>query len=281
MNLGAYWKNSADARKGFINHSEILHNFVQAFVEIGDALKSATCIAFIYGTADIEAITSQLYLQIMRFLGKAVKWYTRRPIRRALSAIAGPWELKYKDSLEGIRSCSTRVKEHAVRASWAELRVVHDSVNIQGTRLDTVGFAVSQLQGKFDEMLNLLQHQLQVNLSSYRPSKSKVLSLTATPDHRDISLTLRTDMDEITPGIRDLQAKSILDGLRPDLDAKQNLLQMQLVIKRNQNMRDHLQNGDHLRRCVERWFNEPASSLLITRVAIRSESAQRHPFWTL
>jgi hypothetical protein len=272
--LGAYWKNSADARKGFINHGEILHKFVQAFVEIGDALKSATCIALIYGTAEIEAITSQLYLQIMRFLGKAVKWYAKHPFRRVLSAIAGPWELKYKDSLEGIRSCATRVQEHAIRASWAELRVVHDSIETQGSKLDT-------LQGKFEEMFKLLQHQLQVNLSSYRQSKPRLLLLTATTDHRDISLTLRTDMDEITPGIRDLQAKSILNALRPDLDAKQNLLQMQLVIKRNNNMRDHLQNGDHLRRCVERWFNEPASSLLITRVAIRFRISAKTPLLDL
>jgi hypothetical protein len=224
----------------------------------------------IYGTAEIEAITSQLYLQIMRFLGKAVKWYAKHPFRRVLSAIAGPWELKYKDSLEGIRSCATRVQEHAIRASWAELRVVHDSIETQGSKLDT-------LQGKFEEMFKLLQHQLQVNLSSYRQSKPRLLLLTATTDHRDISLTLRTDMDEITPGIRDLQAKSILNALRPDLDAKQNLLQMQLVIKRNNNMRDHLQNGDHLRRCVERWFNEPASSLLITRVAIRFRISAKTP----
>lgn len=76
-------------------------------------------------------------------------------------------------------------------------------------------------------------------------------------------------MDEITPGIRDLRVRTILEGLRPELDPDQNLLQMQLVLKRNSNVRDSLQNGDHVRRCIERWFDEQASSLLIVRVAIR------------
>lgn len=279
--FGAYWENFADARKGIINHGELLHKFVQAFVEIGDALNSATCIALLYDTTEIEATTSQLYLQMMRFLGKAVEWYAKHPIRRMLSAIAGPWELKYEDSLEGIRSCATRVKDHAIRASWAELRVVHDSVNIQEVKLDSVGSAVSQLQGRFDEMLKLLQHQLQVNISSFRQSMLRRFLLTAALDHRDISVTLRKDMDEVTPGIRDLRAKSIVDGLRPDLDAKQNLLQMQLVLKRNNNLRDHLQNGDHLRRCVEQWFNEPASSLLISRVAVRFKAVAKAPLLDL
>lgn len=254
---------------------------MQAFVEIGDALKFATCITLIYDTADIETTTSQLYLHIMRFLGKVIEWYAKHPVRRILSAIAGPWELKYKESLEGIRSCATRVRDHAVRASWAELRIVHDSVDVQAARLSGVGDAVSQLQCKFDKMLRLLEHQLQVNISSYRQSRPRSSLLTLVSDHRDISLTLRKDMDEVTPGVRDLRAKSILDSLRPDLDAKQNLLQMQLVLSRNNNIRDHLQNGDHLRRCVEHWFDEPASSLLVSRVALRFKTVAKAPLLDL
>jgi hypothetical protein len=76
-------------------------------------------------------------------------------------------------------------------------------------------------------------------------------------------------MDQVAPGVRDLQVRAILEDLRPNLDPDQNLLQMQLVLKRNSNVHNSLQNGDHLRRCIERWFNEPASSLLIARVPIR------------
>ncbi|KAG9764582.1 hypothetical protein KCU73_g901, partial [Aureobasidium melanogenum] len=150
---------------GIIEHGELLQKFAQAFVEIGDALHLATCSVLIYGTVTIEATTSQLYLQIMRFLSKAVEWYAKNPIRRMLSAVASPWELKYKDCLEQIRSCVSRVNNHAVRASWAEIRVVHDGLSEQGTKLDGVEVVVSGLQSKLDEMLKLLQHQLQVNLS--------------------------------------------------------------------------------------------------------------------
>lgn len=173
-----YRKKLANAKKGLINHGELLHKFAQAFVEIGDALNLATCSALIYDTVDIEATVSQLYLQIMRFLSKAVQWYSKRPIKRLFSAIVNPWELKYKDCLEGIRHCVARVKDHAVRASWAELRVVHDNVTSQGTKLDNVEVVISALQLKFDEMFHLLQHQLQVTLSMYNPRKLSFILLT-------------------------------------------------------------------------------------------------------
>lgn len=180
MHLSArtFW-NSADVRKGIINHGELLHKFAQAFVEIGDALNSATCIALIYGTIDIEATISQLYLQIMRFLSKAVEWYTKSPIRRMLSAIGNPWDLKYKDCLEGIRSCVAKANHHAVRASWAQLRAVHDDFSVQATKLDTVGVVVSGQESKLDEMLKLLQHLLQVNSSLYSHSKLRLHPLTS------------------------------------------------------------------------------------------------------
>ncbi|KAH0160402.1 hypothetical protein KCU67_g6743, partial [Aureobasidium melanogenum] len=117
---------------------------------------------------------SQLYLQIMRFLSKAVEWYAKNPIRRMLSAIANPWELKYKDCLEKIRSCVAKVNDHAVVATRARLRVLHDDLSAQGTKLDNVEVIVSGLQtrieGGFDKMLALLERQLQVNLGSYSRS---------------------------------------------------------------------------------------------------------------
>lgn len=267
-----FWK-AAYMKQGIINHGELLHKFAQAFVEIGDALNHATCIALIYDTLNIEIAISQLYLQIMRFLSKAVVWYTRNPVRRMLSAIGSPWELKYKDCLEGIRTWVAKVNGHAVTASWAELRVVHDDLSTQGAKLNNVEIVVSGLQSKFevkfDKILELLERQLQVNLSSYSQPRPRLLQLTTWVDHRNISSTLQKDMNEMIPGIRDLQMRTILEGLRPELDPDQNLLQMQLVLKRNSNLRDFLQNGDHIRRCIERWFDEQASSLLMVRVAIR------------
>ncbi|KAH0044110.1 hypothetical protein KCU78_g480, partial [Aureobasidium melanogenum] len=150
---------------GIINHGELLHKFAQAFNEIGDALYLATCSASIYGTTNIEVTMSQLYLQIMRFLSKAVEWYAKNPIRRMLSAIANPWELKYKDCLEKIRSCVAKVNDHSVVATWARLRVLHDDLSTQGTKLSNVEVIVSGWQSKYDKILELLQQQLQTNLS--------------------------------------------------------------------------------------------------------------------
>ncbi|KAG9854831.1 hypothetical protein KCU98_g2139, partial [Aureobasidium melanogenum] len=164
---------------GIINHGELLQKFTQAFVEIGDALNSATCIALIYGTIDIEATISQLYLQIMRFLGKAVTWYTKNPVRRMLSAIGNPWELKYKDCLEGIRTCVAKVNDHALRASYAQLTAVQDDLSAQGIKLDNVQVAVAGLHTNLGEMSKLLEQLLQqVNIGSYSQFKRRLPLLT-------------------------------------------------------------------------------------------------------
>ncbi|TIA41929.1 hypothetical protein D6C78_01457, partial [Aureobasidium pullulans] len=238
---------------GVINHGELLNKFTQAFSEIGDALKVAACSALVYETADIETTISRLYLQIIRFLNKAVRWYTSSPIVRVLKGIVKPYELSWKEDVDSIRSCLARVKDRAEIASWAELRVVHDVLTTQGSKVDVIGLAVSNLQNRFDGMFQLMEHQLQETLNN-----------------KAISMTLREDMDYIRPGIRDLQVNAILDNLQPALDPDQNLLQTQLILGRNNNMHDHLQNRDHLCRYIQRWSDEPVSSLLIVRATVRS-----------
>ncbi|THY17604.1 hypothetical protein D6D01_07455 [Aureobasidium pullulans] len=262
---------------GVINHGELLNKFTQAFSEIGDALKVAACSALVYETADIETTISRLYLQIMRFLHKAVRWYTSSPIVRVLKGIVKPYELSWKEDVDSIRSCLARVKDHAEIASWAELRVVHDVLTTQGSKIDVIGLAVSNLQNRLDGMFQLLEHQLQETLSQYRLNPqihlapiSELSELTIPADNKAISMTLREDMDYIRPGIRDLQVNAILENLQPALDPDQNLLQTQLILGRNNNMHDHLRNRDHVCRYIQRWSDEPASSLLIVRATVRS-----------
>jgi hypothetical protein len=118
---------------GVVNHSELLTKFATAFSEIGEALNSALCSARLYGTADMQTHISELYLQIMRFLEKAVKWYSQNTFKRVVSSMGRPWALSWKDNVDNIHASVAKVKDKSQTAMYAELRDTH--ISVQNTEL--------------------------------------------------------------------------------------------------------------------------------------------------
>jgi hypothetical protein len=114
---------------GVVNHSELLTKFATAFSEIGEALESALCSARLYGTVDMQTHISELYLQIMRFLEKAVKWYSQNTFKRVVSSMGRPWALSWKDNVDNIHALVAKVKDKSQTAMYAELRDTHVSVH--------------------------------------------------------------------------------------------------------------------------------------------------------
>lgn len=126
---------------GVVNHSELLTKFATAFSEIGEALNSALCSARLYGTADMQTHISELYLQIMRFLEKAVKWYSQSTLKRFVSSMGRPWTLSWKDNVDNIHALVAKVKDKSQTAMYAELRDTH--VSVQNTELSVRNVEIS------------------------------------------------------------------------------------------------------------------------------------------
>ena len=126
---------------GVVNHSELLTKFATAFSEIGEALKSALCSARLYGTVDMQTHISELYLQIMRFLEKAVKWYSQNTFKRVVSSMGRPWALSWKDNVDNIHALVAKVKDKSQTAMYAELRDTH--VSVQNTELSVRNVEIS------------------------------------------------------------------------------------------------------------------------------------------
>lgn len=129
---------------GVVNHSELLTKFATAFSEIGEALNSALCSARLYGTADMQTHISELYLQIMRFLEKAVKWYSQSTLKRFVSSMGRPWTLSWKDNVDNIHALVAKVKDKSQTAMYAELRDTH--VSVQNTELSVRNVEISVYQ---------------------------------------------------------------------------------------------------------------------------------------
>ncbi|CAD0049799.1 unnamed protein product [Aureobasidium pullulans] len=126
---------------GVVNHSELLTKFATAFSEIGEALDSALCAARLYGTADLQTHISELYLQIMRFLEKAVKWYSQNTFKRVVSSMGRPWALSWKENVDSIHASVAKVKDKSQTAMYAELRDTH--VSVQNTELSVRNVEIS------------------------------------------------------------------------------------------------------------------------------------------
>jgi len=111
--------------QGLINHATLLRQFSQALEAIANVLPQIKLGAHLYQTPMMQQSISRLYVQILLFLQKVVKWYNMSTMRRALDSILNPFELGFQDTVTQIRRCSEDVEATANAAARAEIRDVN------------------------------------------------------------------------------------------------------------------------------------------------------------
>jgi hypothetical protein len=92
---------------------------------------------------------AQLYAAVLRFIQKAVEWYSQKSISRAISSVTKPWALTFKDNVDEITLHSERVDKLAGIENKMELRHAHvriQQLEIMLQRLE------SSLNSGFSEM---------------------------------------------------------------------------------------------------------------------------------
>jgi len=70
-----------------LNHEEVINELSKAFVLISDALPRARLKIELYNTKPMLEAVSQLYVQIMRFSRRAIKWYTSNRFKHIYRSI--------------------------------------------------------------------------------------------------------------------------------------------------------------------------------------------------
>ncbi|CAD0031426.1 unnamed protein product [Aureobasidium pullulans] len=245
---------------GVVNHSELLTKFATAFSEIGEALDSALCAARLYGTADLQTHISELYLQIMRFLEKAVKWYSQNTFKRVVSSMGRPWALSWKENVDSIHASVAKVKDKSQTAMYAELRDTHISVQNTERYVQKSGLSIQDIHqivishgGKID----LLSDAMRDVPDLIRQVLSEAMATHA------LATRISEDTNNVKLGVQDLQVSSILTGLAPGVDLAQVLVDIQILIRRNRFPQSLLRNDGGLRRSVAHWAQDQKSSLLV------------------
>ncbi|TVY62921.1 hypothetical protein LSUE1_G006129 [Lachnellula suecica] len=105
-----------------INHEEMTKQLAKAYSMVADLMPRTDFTLVHYPTARMKEAIAQLYALIILFTSKAVAWYKKGPFLHSVSAMARPWALNWKDSVEEIAEQSRRVESLARIAAQAELR---------------------------------------------------------------------------------------------------------------------------------------------------------------
>ena len=84
----------------------------------------------------MKAAVVELYTCIIQFFIRADSWYREGRFLHLLHSVTRPPELRYKDLIESITTCSQNIDQLASSASRAELRVVHEKLDLLTSKCD-------------------------------------------------------------------------------------------------------------------------------------------------
>ncbi|KAK6508673.1 hypothetical protein TWF506_010752 [Arthrobotrys conoides] len=111
--------------QGIMNHEELVVQLAKGITKIAEVMPRTELRAILYPTAQMRHSIQTLYALIIEFLLRALKWYRQPTLKRAISSIAKPFALQFKDVLEDISEQSRQIDQLAAAASQAELRDMH------------------------------------------------------------------------------------------------------------------------------------------------------------
>jgi hypothetical protein len=105
--------------------------------QIADALPRIELKASLYQSPEMHRALSTVYANIIKFLQRAMNWYSEGKIKHIVSSILRPYELRFKDLVDEIARCSRGVDQLAFMASQIELRDMHlEQKELRMTLLD-------------------------------------------------------------------------------------------------------------------------------------------------
>jgi hypothetical protein len=94
----------------------------KALCRVAEALRHVQLNLLLYPTNSMREAAVQLYLHIIGFAIRAIKWYEKCRIMKLLSAITSPFQLKFRDVVEDILETSRSMDRLALSLSQVENR---------------------------------------------------------------------------------------------------------------------------------------------------------------
>lgn len=94
----------------------------KALDHVAESLRHVQLNLLLYPTEGMREAATKLYLHIITFTARAVKWYESRRVSKALSILATPFELKFGDVVNDIIDTIRSIDRLALSLSQVENR---------------------------------------------------------------------------------------------------------------------------------------------------------------
>jgi hypothetical protein len=117
-----------------MNREELVKQLAKALCRIGDALPQAELQLLLFPTQVMKDLVASLYLQMIKFTRRAMKWYKESRLKHAITSLTQPFSLRFQDMVESINETSRRLERMALSLSMAELRQTR--LELENTRRD-------------------------------------------------------------------------------------------------------------------------------------------------
>ncbi|KAF5013873.1 hypothetical protein FDECE_154 [Fusarium decemcellulare] len=107
---------------GVLNYETLVKELCKALCRIADALRHVQLNLLLYPTEAMQRHAEHLYAHIMEFTIRAMRWYQKHPVLRALSALSSPFQLKFRDIVDDVLETSRCIDRLGLSMSQVEVR---------------------------------------------------------------------------------------------------------------------------------------------------------------
>jgi hypothetical protein len=209
----------------------------------------------LYPTSFMETAVAKLYLYIIVFLQKAIKWYTMGRARRCINAVFEPYDIGYKSTVQKIEKCIASLKDTANEAAHAELR------------------GVSQSQKYLQDTLESMNEELRGFRNEFKIIEARTVSLEEVLNnflhHFSSSHAIS---NRLLVYAEDGKLAAILDELGSGFNAMDRYHAC-LAVSRKRKAWAHAGNESTLAfRAIRRWAFSARSALLVIQGSLREEA---------
>ncbi|OAL57159.1 hypothetical protein IQ07DRAFT_29630 [Pyrenochaeta sp. DS3sAY3a] len=177
---------------GVQNHEESVHQLSKALCRFAECLPRHELKLILYPSPQMQEAISKLYAHLIQFLVRAMRWYQKGKVRRAVGAVFKPFALDFQEQLNEVNELSRSVDDIATTAAQAELRAVHEKFDETNKELS---FALMEIKRLRDHVSHEADRVFQV----------------ASCNH-SLSSQIQLDLQSHTTMIRTIQLNQIISA---------------------------------------------------------------------
>ncbi|KAK5657159.1 hypothetical protein OQA88_3216 [Cercophora sp. LCS_1] len=107
---------------GVTNHETLIKELSKALCRMCEAVRHVELKLLLYPTKEMQGQVEALYVHLVKFGIRAIKWYREPRLLHAVTSITRPYALRFKDLVDDIHDTIRQIDRLALSMSQAELR---------------------------------------------------------------------------------------------------------------------------------------------------------------